>query len=67
MVSEDSQDLRRLPMIHRLGDLRDLDDPGDRQMAPKRHQIDDLREPLEVVPLRGSEWVRAEERNDYVP
>jgi hypothetical protein len=29
MASEDSQDLGWLAMVHRLCDLRNLDDPGD--------------------------------------
>ena len=41
MVSEDSQDFGWFPVIHRLLDLRDLDDPGDREVSPHLHQLDD--------------------------
>ena len=51
-------------MIHRLSDPGDLHDPRDREMSANRHQIDDPRELIEVVSLRGSEWVLLEERDD---
>ena len=67
MVSEDSQHLGRLPEVHRLGDLRDLDETGHRQVPAEIHQLDDPSELDEVVSLRGSQWVRLEERNDHIP
>ena len=54
MVSEDSQRFRWLSRVHRLGDLRDLDETWHCQVPTEGHQIDDLREFLEVVSLRGS-------------
>ena len=67
MVSEDSQDLGWLAMIHRLGDTGDLDQTADREMPPVIHQGDDLGELVEVVSLRRSQWVLIEERDDDVP
>ena len=67
MVSEDSQRFGWLSKVHRLSDLRDLDETGHRQVPAESHQVDDLRELLEVVSLRGSKWVPAEERDDHVP
>jgi hypothetical protein len=64
MVSEDSQNLGWLPVVHRLLDLRDLDDPGGREMLAHLHQSDDPCELLEVVPLRSPQWVLPEERHD---
>ena len=65
MVSEDPQDLGRFPVIHRLRDLRDLNDPWHREVPAETHQLDDLCELVEVVALRGSQWVLHEERNDH--
>ena len=67
MVSEDSQRLGRFPMIHRLGDLRDLDDAKHVQMSAELHQPNDSAEFLEVNSLRGSKWVLPEERYDLRP
>jgi hypothetical protein len=64
MASEDSQDLGWLSMIHRLSDLRDLDDSFHREVSTERHQLDDLYELREVLLFRGSKWVLSEERND---
>ena len=66
MVSEDSQLLCRLPEVHRLCDLRDLDETRHREVPSEIHQSDDLGELGEVVSLRGSQWVLLEERNDDV-
>ena len=66
MVSEDSQDLGGLPMVHRLGDLRYLDHSRDREMHAAIHQLDDLGELGEVLSLRRSECVLLEERDDDV-
>src|SRR5438876_1254688 len=65
MVSEDSQDLGWFAVVHRLRDLRDLDDPRDRQVPTEFHQLDDRCELLEVLPLRSSQWVLPEERDDH--
>src|SRR5258708_38742625 len=67
MVSEDSQGLGRLPKVHRLRDLRDLDDPGYRQVSLTVHETDYLSELVEVATFRRSEWVLLEERDDDVP
>ena len=67
MVSEDSQDLGWLAMVHRLRDLRDLSDPRQRQMPAETNQLDDPYELLEVVSLRGPQRVPLEERDDDVP
>lgn len=67
MVSEDSQEFGRLTVIHRLGDLRDRGDAWHRQVQAQIHQANDLRELLEVVPLRSSQRVLEEERDDHVP
>jgi hypothetical protein len=66
MVSEDSQGFGRLPMVHRLSDLCDLDEPGDGEMPSKGHHGDDQCELLEVLSLRRSQRVLPEERNDRV-
>ncbi len=66
MVSEDSQDPGWLPVIHRLRDLRDLDDPRHRQVPTEIHQSDDPGELLEVVSFGSSQWVVLEEWNDHV-
>ena len=64
MVSEDSQCLGRFPVIHRLSDLRDLDDPRHRKVPTEFHQFNDSYELLEVLSLRSSQRVFPEERND---
>lgn len=64
MVSEDSQNLRWFPVVHRLLDFRDLDDPIDRQVSACVHEFDDPYELLEVLSLRSSQWMLQEERND---
>ena len=67
MVSEDSQHVGWLPKIHRLSDLRDLDETGHGEVPTELDQLDDPSELREVVSLRGSEWVLSEERNDHIP
>jgi hypothetical protein len=64
MVSEDSQRLGGFPMIHRLSDLRDLDDSFHREMPTEFHQVDNAYELLEVPPLRSPQWVLSKERDD---
>jgi hypothetical protein len=61
MVSEDSQHCCWLAEVHRLSDLRDLDNPLNGEVPTESHQLDDLSELGEVVSLRGSQWVRLEE------
>lgn len=51
MVSEDSQNFGWFSVIHRLSDLRDLFDPGDRQMLSHLHEFDDPYELLEIISL----------------
>ena len=67
MVSEDSQHLGGLPMVHRLDDLRDLDETWHREVPALIHELDDPSELGEVVSLRRPQWVLREERNDDVP
>src|ERR1700742_629992 len=67
MVSEDSQHLRWLPMIHRLRDLRDLDETRHLEVPSEIHQLDDLGELGEVLSFRRSQRVRLEEWNDHIP
>jgi hypothetical protein len=67
MVSEDSQDLGRFPMIHRLSDLSDLDEARPRQVLPLTPQIDDSYELFEVFPLRRSQRMFTEDWDDYIP
>ena len=67
MVSEDSQDLGWLAMIHRLSDAGDLDQTTDREMPPPIHQDNDLGELVEVMSLRRSQRVLLEERDNAVP
>src|SRR6266480_7193249 len=65
MASEDSdQVLSRLSVIHRLGDLRDLDEPGHRQVPARVADLDALGESLEVLPLCGTKRVLPKERDD---
>ena len=66
MVSEDSQGLGWLSMVHRLSDLRYLDEPGDGEMPSEGHQGDDQCELLEVLSLRRSQRVLPEEWNNRV-
>ena len=54
MVSEDSQSLGWFSEVHRLLDLRNLDDPVCRQVSTELHQSDDPYELLEIVSLRSS-------------
>src|SRR5438874_3627452 len=65
MVSEDSQDLGWLSVVHRLRDLRNLNDSRHGEVPPELHQLDDTSEFLEVVPLRGSQGMLPEERHDH--
>ena len=66
MVSEDSQHFRGLPEIHRLSDLRDLDETWHREVPSEIHQLDDPSKFGEVVSLRRSQWVSFEEWDDHV-
>lgn len=67
MVSEDSQDFAGSSEVHRFDDLTDLDQPIDRKVSVETHQFDDSCELLEVLPLRSSQRVLLEERDDDVP
>jgi hypothetical protein len=67
MASEDSdQILPRLPLIHRLRDLRDFDQAGRCQMPTGLADLKTTNELLEVVPLRCLKRVGLEERGDHV-
>jgi hypothetical protein len=64
MASEDSdQVLSRLAVIHRLRELRNLDQAGHREMPAGRTDLDAARKALEVVPLRGAQRVIPKERD----
>lgn len=64
MVSEDSQELGWLPVIHRLRNGCDLSQPFQGQMTTFLHHLDDGRELLEVSLLGGSKRMPLEERDD---
>ena len=64
MVSEDSQELGWLPVVHSFSDRGDLGQPFKGQMMTVLHHSDNRRELLEVLPLRGPKRVLAEERDD---
>lgn len=64
MVSEDSQELGRLPVIHRLLDSGDVSQPFQGQVTTSLHEFDDGRELLEVASFAGPERMLTEERND---
>ena len=66
MASEDFQRFGWLSKVHRLGDLRDLDETWHGEVPAVTDQVDDIRELGEVVSLRGSQRVSLEERNDDV-
>ena len=67
MVSEDSQDVGWLAMIHRLRDLGYLNQAGNREVLALLHETKHRRELLEVLTLRSSQLVLLEERNYHVP
>jgi hypothetical protein len=67
MVSEDSQELGWLSLIHSLSDLSDLNEAFDAQMSSLLHQIDDCSELLEVNSFRGSQRMLPKERDDGIP
>lgn len=62
MVSEDSQELRWLPVVHCLSDRSDRNQPVKGQMSTFLHHVDDRHELLEVLPLCGSKPVLLKER-----
>lgn len=64
MVSEDSQEVRRLPVIHRLRYRGDLSQPGEGQVMTYLHHLNDRCELLEVLRLGGLKSVLPKERND---
>jgi hypothetical protein len=65
MASEDSDQLSPgFLAIHRLSDLRDLDEPFRAQVTTAVDHLDAARELLEVQLLRGVHPVPPEERND---
>ena len=66
MASEDSQRFGGLPKVHRLHDLRDLDETWHREVPAVIHELDDFGELGEVVSLRRSQRVLLEERDDRV-
>jgi hypothetical protein len=65
MASEDSDEVvSGLAPVHRLGDLRDLDETGRAQMTAVGDKLDAPRELLEVLLLRATHRMLPEER-DY--
>jgi hypothetical protein len=65
MASEDSDELvSGLAMVHRLGDLHDLEQTASREMASVVHHPHDVGELLEVLALRRPQRMLPEERND---
>ena len=66
MVSEDSQEFGWLSVVHRLRDLRDLDDAVGGEVPPMAHQVEDPCELLEVASFRSPQRMFTKERDDYV-
>ena len=66
MASEDSQRFGGLPEVHRLRDLRDLDETWHREVPAAIHELDDFDELGEVVSLRRSQWVLLKEWDNRV-
>src|SRR5262245_59352033 len=67
MASEDFQYFGWLSEVHRLGDLRDLDETWHREVPALIHELDDPSEFGEVVSLRRPQRVLHEERDNDVP
>ena len=65
MVSEDSANRTFLPPVHRLDDSRNLQETVDREMATLFHELENLRELLEILSLRRQERILREEWNDH--
>jgi hypothetical protein len=64
MASEDSEELvSGLAMVHRLRDRRYLDKTLPGQMSVIRNDLHTPSERLEVVSLRGLQWMLLEERD----
>lgn len=66
MVSEDSQILRGLPVIHRFADGGDGRQPLYREVTPFFHHLDYPHELAEVVLLGSSQRVSLKERDDLL-
>ena len=54
MVSEDSQDFRWLPTVHRLNDLGDLYQSRNREVLSLLHETQNPHELVEAFTLRRS-------------
>jgi hypothetical protein len=67
MVSEDSQDFGWLAVIHRLSNLRDLNDARHSEMNATIHEFNNPCKLLEVLPLRRLQRMFLKERDDNVP
>ncbi len=67
MVSEDSQDFRWLPTIHRLNDFGDLYQSRNREVLSLLHETQNPHEPIEIFTLRCSELVLLKERDNHIP
>lgn len=67
MASEDSDQVRfRLPPVHRLDDLCDLDESGVREMTPFLHELEYANELREVLAFGCLKRMIREERDDHV-
>jgi len=65
MASEDSDQLvPGFSAIHRLNNLRDLHETVNGQVATRGNKLNAVRELCEVITLRSSQRIRAEEGND---
>ncbi len=65
MASEDSDEVvPGFPVIHRLGDASDLDETVAGSVPTRRNHVHAHRESVEIEPLRRSQRVFPEERND---
>ena len=64
MVSEDSQELGWLPVVHRFCDRGDVSQPVEGQMTTFLHHLDDGHELLEVASFCGAQLVLSKERDN---
>jgi hypothetical protein len=67
MVSEDSQELGWLAMVHRLDDRSNVCHSRNREVLALLHETNNLCEFLKVLTLRCSQGIRFEVRDDDIP
>ena len=67
MVSEDSDQFGsgQLP-VHRLRDLEEVSETSVLDVSPRSHELETHRELLEIEPLRRSEGMHLEKRDDHL-